>query len=209
MSQHSSTSGTIFDGYKTNEGESLDPDNTLLVPHGMHPARLCPWFTERVTFYDLFGLSMDPAAAWDMVWQNGRGRGPWQGGTLYNFEISYAMGIRYDRVKIGDTTYWAPRSAVEAEMDSADEWERISKGPWANLPEHKYFAVMGQLGWIPKDYGEEHLIEKWKKASESESDDVKSDKDNEEPRELSPVEPGRMEERGFMSWTAGITVGEN
>lgn len=194
----------------------------LLVPHGMHPVNLCQWFTEREGLYNTIGLPMNSDAAWDVVWRDGQGRGPWQGGTLYGYEHSYAMGIRYDPIKIGDAKYWVPRQAREDELDSADEWKDIADGQWANLPEHQYFAKIGREGWIPKGYGEEWLESQWKLASGSDSDGVDSDsdsdgvdsdsdgdKENEEPRELSPVEPGRMEERGFMTWTAGITVGEN
>jgi hypothetical protein len=195
---------TIENGFKTEFSEPLDADTTLLVPVGMHPVRLSPWNNQPESWAQEIGLPLDPGAAWNRVWAHGTGRGPWQGGTLHGYEISYAMGIRYELLTIGKAKYWVPRSARDEEMDSAAEWEQIAKSKWAHLWEHMYFEAVGLAGHIPEDYGEDRLKRVWKEAGRTESDD----EEEEEPRELSPAEPGRMEERGFMTWTAGITVGE-
>lgn len=155
---------------------------------------------------------MDAAAAWDVVWQKGTGRGPWQGGTLEGYELSYAIGIRYEFVQLKEGGYWAPRQASQKEVDSADEWEDIAAGDCARLPEHEWFAVLGRAGEIPEDYGRvdrlrRKIDQRLGRETETETD---SEEESEEPRELSPAEPGRMEERGFMTWASpGITVGEN
>lgn len=203
------TDTTIENGFKTEFQRPLDADTTMLAPVGMHPARLSPWYDQAATWAHMIGLPLDPGAAWNMVWAHGTGRGPWQGGTLHGFEISYGMGIRYELLTIGDAKYWVPRSVREEEMDSAAEWEKIADSTWAHLWEHMYFDKLGQAGGIPEDYGEDRLERAWKEAGRTESDEEsEEEEETEEPRELSPAEPGRMEERGFMTWTAGITVGE-
>lgn len=205
------TDTTIENGFKTEFKAALDSDITLLVPHGMHPARLCPWYAQPETSAQKIGLPLDPGAAWNMVWAHGTGRGPWQGGTLHGFEISYGMGIRYELLVIGDAKYWVPRSVREEEMDSAAEWEEIANSMWSHLWEHMYFESAGRAGQIPEDYGEDRLEQAWKEAGRmvSVGEESEEEEETEEPRELSPTEPGRMEERGFMMWTAGINVGES
>lgn len=204
------TDATIQNGYKSEFCSALDTNTTLLVPHGVHPSRLSPLVTDPYIWYQKYGLPVDASDAWDVVWQKGMGRGPWQGGTLDGYEWSYAMGIRYEELRIGESGYWVPRAACDEELDSAAEWEMIAETKWAYLWEHIYFGNLGLAGRIPEGYGEDRLGRAWKEMCGTESNDEESDEETEEPRELSPAEPGRMEERGFMTWASpGITVGDS
>ena len=92
---------------------------------------------------------------------------------------------------------------------------------WLKFEGHQYVAAhfednyydFRRMAEEDEVHPDHQMTEDRTEEKESVRDDVSDtddDKMNVEPRELSPTEPGRMEERGFMTWASpGIVVGEN
>ncbi len=162
----------------------------MLVPLGVHPAELGGLMGET-TAWVRWKLPLEVGAAWDRIWHEGRGRRPWEGGTAAAFEHCYNLGIRFEQIRIGETEHWVPREATADELDSRDQYKGMC--PYER-----------RMICVPE---ETRAWERWEAAQLAKAEAAAVAP----PRRLSPAEPGRMEERGWMTWGAGkdIAVSDN